>query len=297
MSSIIHPTMPSKPQIAFLPVLSLLFSATLWGVLWYPLRLLAEQGLSGQWSTLIIYSAATLVGLPLLWRYRNEWQQPGLLCALACASGWCNIAFILAVIEGNVVRVLLLFYLSPLWTVLLGRLLLGERLSSAARATLLLAMTGSLIMLWNPALGIPWPEQRADWLAISSGFAFALSNVLVRKLQHAPVMIKAAITWWGVVALVVVMLLVSGEPLPEVSIGAVAAAVALGGIGIVLMTLAVVYGVTHMPVHRSAVILLFELVAGSLSSQWLTAEVVQANEWAGGTLILAAAWLAARSAK
>jgi len=289
--------MSSKPQLSLLPVFSLLLSATLWGVLWYPLRFLDGRGLNGLWSTLMIYAAAALVSLPLLWRYRHEWHQPGLLCWLAGASGWCNISFILAVIDGNVVRVLLLFYLSPLWTVLLGRLLLGERLSSAARYTLLLAMLGSLIMLWNPALGIPWPESRADWLAISSGFTFALSNVLVRKIQRAPVMVKAAITWWGVVALVVVMLFVGGETFPEVSMGTLALALALGACGIVLMTLAVVYGVTHMPAHRSAVILLFELVAGSLSSQWLTDEVVQVNEWLGGALILGPAWLAARSAR
>ncbi|HHH36168.1 MAG TPA: hypothetical protein ENK48_04995 [Gammaproteobacteria bacterium] len=50
-----------------------------------------------------------------------------------------------------------------------------------------------------------------------------------------------------------------------------------------------------MPAHRSAVILLFELVAGAVSAQLLTDEVVQANEWLGGVLIVTAAWFAARA--
>ena len=68
---------------------------------------------------------------------------------------------------------------------------------------------------------------------------------------------------------------------------------ALGGIGFVAMTLALTYGVTHMPVHRSAIILLFELVAGALSAQLLTDEVVRLNEWIGGALIITAAWFEA----
>ena len=49
-----------------------------------------------------------------------------------------------------------------------------------------------------------------------------------------------------------------------------------------------------MPVHRSAVILLFELVAGAVSSQLLTDELVLLREWIGGGMIIMAAWLAAR---
>jgi drug/metabolite transporter (DMT)-like permease len=56
----------------------------------------------------------------------------------------------------------------------------------------------------------------------------------------------------------------------------------------------VLYGVTRMPIHRSAVILLFELVAGAISSLLLTDEVVLPREWIGGVMIITAAWLAAR---
>ncbi len=283
------------PRSSLLPLGALLLSATLWGVFWYPLRLLEQEGLAGLWSSLVIYGAALVVGLPVLWRSRHALHQPRLLVLLALASGWTNIAFILAVLEGNVVRVMLLFFLSPLWTVLLGRFILGERLNTAARLTLLLALSGSLIMLWDPALGVPWPRQAADWLAISAGFAFALSNVLVRRMQQVPVRLKAVAAWWGVVGLALVMIVTGAQPVPAVALPVWAAAALLGALGIVLMTVAVVYGVTHMPAHRSAVILLFELVAGAVSSQLLTPEVVQPNEWLGGLLILTAGWFAARA--
>lgn len=287
--------MPSKPHLTFYPVACLLFSATLWGIFWYPLRVLEENGLPGLWSTLVIYGAALVVSLPMLWLFRRDFHAPRLLFLLALASGWTNVAFILAVIEGNVVRILLLFYLSPIWTVLLGRLFLGETLSPLARLTLGLAMAGAVVMLWDPAAGLPWPRDRADWLAISSGLAFAVANVLVRKTQEVSVWVKSLVGWWGVVVVAGLCIVLLSLPMPQVSAGVVGAAVAIGAIGIVLMTLAVVYGVTHMPVHRSATILLFELVAGALSAEWLTDEVVQPNEWVGGALIIIAAMVAARA--
>ena len=61
------------------------------------------------------------------------------------------------------------------------------------------------------------------------------------------------------------------------------------------MTFTVQYGVTKLPVYRSAVILLFELVAGAVSSQLLTDEVMELNEWIGGGFIVLAAYLSARA--
>ncbi|WJW76561.1 DMT family transporter [Thiohalobacter sp. IOR34] len=286
----------TKPDSGLLPVLSLLFAATLWGVMWYPLRWLETQGMSGLWSSLLLYAAAALVGLPPLLRGRRQLREaPLALLVLALAAGWCNVAFILAVLEGTVVRVLLLFYLSPLWTVVFGWLLLGERLSTEARLVFLLALTGAMVMLWDDAIGLPWPRDRGDWLAVSSGVAFALANVMVRRLQQVSVWVKTEISWWGVILVALVGLLLAGsQPLPPADAGLWGVAVALGAIGIVVMTLTVQYGVTQMPVHRSAIILLFELVAGALSAYWLTDEVVQLREWLGGGLIIAAAWLAAR---
>jgi drug/metabolite transporter (DMT)-like permease len=69
----------------------------------------------------------------------------------------------------------------------------------------------------------------------------------------------------------------------------------IGAVVLVVMTLSVVYGVTHLPVHRSAVILLFEIVAGAVSAQLLTDEVVLLQEWVGGGFVILAAYLAAHA--
>ncbi|HLA74682.1 MAG TPA: DMT family transporter [Gammaproteobacteria bacterium] len=285
----------SSNHSSHLPVLSLLLGATLWGVIWYPLRLLEQHGMAGLWTSLIMYLAALVISLPVLWRCRAELSlHPWLLLMLALSAGWCNVSFVLAVIEGNVVRVLLLFYLSPLWAALLGWLLLGERLSRFAWATFALAMLGALIMLWDMDGGLPMPEQRADWLAIGAGFTFALSNVLVRKGQAVSVAVKTIAVWWGGTLLALLGILLTSVPAPDLSAANVTAAVGLGWFGIVIMTFAVQYGVTHMPVHRSAVILLFELVAGAVSASLLSNEIIHARDWIGGALVICAAYLSAR---
>ncbi|GMR08843.1 MAG: DMT family transporter [Gammaproteobacteria bacterium] len=286
--------MTSKPSQGVYPILALLLAATLWGVIWYPLRLLQDAGLAGIWSTLIMYFSATLVGAVIVFRYLHEFlRRPWLLLLIALANGWANVAFILAVIDGNVVRVLLLFYLSPVWTVILGSLILGERLTRFSLITLVVAMAGAMFMLWDPEIGSLWPRDTADWLAISAGLAFAFSNVFVRMADDVRVRTKTFATWVGVTLTAGLLIVMSESSVPAVAGEILAWAVLLGILFTVVMTLAVQYGVTHMPVQRSAIILLFELVAGAISAQLLTDEVVLPREWLGGALILMAAYIAA----
>lgn len=288
--------MHSSKTRPLLAALSVALGAILWGVVWYPMRLLETRGLQGIWLTLILFAAVLAASLP--WAYRVMAQlarTPKWLVILMLAAGWTNIAFVEAILRGNVLRVLLLFYLSPLWATLMGWGFLRERVSRVAAASLAVALAGALLMLWNPDVGAPWPQGHADWLALSSGFAFALSNVATRGMQRASVATKVFCVGFGVTAMAGAIIVLRGVPVPAVSSAVVGGAVGLGVFGILAMTLLVQYGVTHIPVYRSAVITLVELVAGAISQALLTNEVVTAREWAGGALIVVGAYLAARS--
>lgn len=288
--------MSSNRTVGVIPVLSLLVGASLWGVIWYPLRVLERGGLQGVWLTLILYAAALVFSLPRTARHFPEFRRsPRDLTILMLAAGWTNVAFVLAILDGNILRVLLLFYLSPLWAVTMGWLILKERMSRAAIISLLFAMLGALVMLWNRDVGFPWPHSRTDWLALSAGFAFALSNVLVRKAHEVSVACKSTAVWIGVVVVALAMIGVFDLPLPHAPMTMFAGAIFLGVFGILVMTVLVQFGVSHMPVHRSAVIALVEIVAGALSQQLLSNEVVTWLEWGGGVLIVLGAYLSARA--
>ena len=189
-------------------ILGLLSGATTWGLVWYPLRLLEQAGLGGPASSLAIFAIAFLLGLPFTWRGLAEFRAgTGLLLGIGLAAGWANLAYVLGVIQGEVVRVLLLFYLAPLWTVLLSRLLLNERLASTGYGVVGLSLAGALIMLWHPDTGMPLPKNSAEWLGLSAGMAFACSNVLSRKAHALSVPAKSLSVWGGVVAVALMVML------------------------------------------------------------------------------------------
>jgi len=271
----------------------LLFASTMWGLIWYPLRLLEDNGLHGLWSTALMYCGTLIVAIPVLAKGWREWKQhPTMFFFMAIATGWTNIAFILAVLDGNVVRVLLLFYLSPLWATLLGVFFLGEQLSRRAIGILGIAMVGAIVMLWHESLGFPAPRDTADWLALSAGIAFAITNVLIHKLSNSSIMVKTATGWLGVLFLAFILIIFTEQKL-SVTTEVIASAWILGAVAMSMMNIAVVYGVTNMPVHRSAIILLFEIVVGAISSILLTNEIIQLREWIGGALVILAAYLTA----
>lgn len=280
---------------AVLPVLSLLLAATLWGMYWYPLRWLAELGITGAWIVLLVY-AATLIYVPFLVgrRWREFGQSPWLLLGIALASGICNTVFILGVLEGNVIRVTLLFFLSPIWATLLARFFLKEQLTAYSYFTLALAFCGALLILYHPAIGWPWPQARADWYGLIAGLAFALANVCINKADCVSTPVKTTAIWLGgiVVAGLLILLQAPAVVIPDAAM--IRAALLVGVIGMGVMTLAVTYGISHLPIHRSAVIMLFEVVVASVSTLLLTEVRPRPIEWFGGGLVIIAAYLAMR---
>jgi drug/metabolite transporter (DMT)-like permease len=275
-----------------LATFGLLFGATAWGIIWHPYRLLDQAGLSGIFASVATYSLALALGVILFWRGRHGlFMRPLAILPLALAAGWTNLSYVLAVIDGEVMRVLLLFYLSPLWTLLLARLLLEERAGKRGLLAIALSLSGAFVMLWRPVEGLPLPRTPAEWLGLSSGFGFALTNVLTRRAVHLSLEEKSLAVWIGVVVLALAFLPLDRAPLPEMSQINLQHWLMMLGIGVILMltTLLVQYGITHTLVTRASVIFLFELVVAAISSYLLAGESLSAREWIGGAMIIAAA--------
>ena len=107
--------------------LAALVNATVWGLAWMPLKWLEAHGVDTLWTTLCVFTACTLAVLAarpgVLARSRAMPQ----LAWLMLASGLTNVCFNIALATGDVVRTVLLFYLMPMWVVLLARWLLLQR--------------------------------------------------------------------------------------------------------------------------------------------------------------------------
>ena len=283
------------------PTWALLAGAALWGVVWYPFRLLAATGLDGIWATLFTYGVALAVGMAIFPREAARLRTVPLLAVLmGLAIGWSNLAYVLGVLDGEVMRVLLLFYLAPLWTVPLAWIVLRERLDATGFGVMALAFAGAMAMLWKPRLGVPWPTARAEWLGLAAGFLFALGNVLIRRLHTMTDAGKSIVIWAGVTLAALVHL--PASPLPAAAAWSAAASrpVLVGAIGLslVAMSLSLQYGLARMPANRAIVILLSELVVAAVAAYVLAGEALRAQDWIGGSLIVAASavsgWTQAR---
>ena len=282
-----------------LAALALTFNAFVWGTSWWPFRLLEGRGLHPLWATVLIYTLSCVVIVAARPHAVVQLARTPALWVLVLASGMTNAAFNWAVVIGDVVRVVLLFYLMPLWAVLLARLLLGERLTLLASARVLLALAGAAIVMWPADGGWPLPASLADWLGVIGGFSFALNNVMLRRESRRSDESRALAMFAGGVLVA----------------GALASALALSGhlaglpaaqpawlLGVTLMgslflvsNFALQYGAARLTAGATAVILITEVLFAAASALALGGGTLTPPLLAGGTLILAAALLSSAS--
>ncbi len=288
-------------RAAWLPALALILNAFTWGVSWWPFRQLAERGLHPLWATALIYLVAVLA--ITLWR-SSAWRELArtpTLWLLVLAAGTTNATFNWAVTIGDVVRVVLLFYLMPLWAVLLARWLLREPLTPGALVRVGLALVGAAIVLWPEQGGLPLPHTLAEWLAVLGGFSFALNNVMLRREAHQPEAARALAMFLGgaVVSLVLAAALSLGggvAPPPALAPGWVTGALAMAA-AFLAGNLALQYGAARLPANATAVIMITEVLFASFSALALGAGTLTLPLALGGSLIVGATLLSARSSR
>ena len=276
-------------------IFGLLFGAVCWGVIWYPYRIMQEAGISGVASSFYTYVIAVgIFAIVLHKQWRAALNQPKSIIWLAIIAGWTNLSYVLAIIDGEVMRVMLLFYLSPLWTLIMAHFWLKERTNRRGVAVIILSLIGAFTMFWQEG-ALPLPNNNAEWLALSAGMGFALTNVITRYASNLTLTAKSMAVWIGVLLMSLVFIVLQDAPFPNPMDMNVTQWLLMVFIALLLMgaTLFVQYGITHIPVTKASVLFMFELVVAAVASYFLTDETISAREWLGGALIVVAALFAA----
>jgi len=277
-------------------VLALTLNAFIWGVSWWPLRQLQGHGLHPLWATALVYAivvACLLVVLPKAWRGFVSHPQ---LWFLAAASGLTNVGFNWAVTVGDVVRVVLLFYLMPAWSVLVAWAMLGEKPTPASLLRLVLAMAGVLIVLKTPNSPWPMPQSGADWLAIMGGLSFATTNSVLRKYHHTPSESRmlAMFGGSGLMAACAALAGMTQAVVPGPALAPAGIPVVLGlALAFMASNAGLQYGAARLAAGTTAIVMLTEILFASLSSAALGAAELTPRILLGGSLIVLAAVLAA----
>jgi len=270
-------------------VLVLIISSIGWGITWLPIKLINEMGLDSMQLILIAFSSGAIVSLPWLFKQHARWKSSlGFMLMIGIAGGFANSAFQTAIVHGDVIRVMILFYMLPVWSVIGGRIFLQEQIDRFRLSAVVLCLAGAAIILdvWNTSWqGISW----IDLLAIGSGLGLAATNILFRFTQTIPLMSKISVTFIGCTVIIGAFLGTSTTSAALPGNQAIPLAMLYGAIWIMLITIGTQWAVTKMEAGRSSIILVMELVVAVVSAAIISNAQLGMNEMIGGAMVIGAA--------
>jgi len=280
------------------PDLSILASTVLWGTIWIPVRQLNgsgwEQGLAINFSGIV----ALLIMVPMLF-YQRRWSQVngakiwilGLIFALGMAL------YMEAIARGNVARMVLLFYMMPVWSVILGRIFKGDPITFWRVFGVFLGLSGLAVIFYDGS-GIPLPSTSADFMALSSGVLWAIAftysdNSTGYKSTFGQVFATLVLVGPFLYLLTLVpgsreMVTISGFA-SEPDAG-VTWLVALGVIWLLPAITLTLFGAGQLQPSKVSIFLMLEVAISLVSAAILIDEPFGIREAIGATLIIAASF-------
>ena len=115
---------------------------------WLPIKGLNGMGLDVIHLVFIAFASAGLVLSPFLFVQRRSWSgKIKFLLLIAVFGGFANLSFQTAIYHGNVVRVMILFYLLPVWSVLGGWYFLKEKPDWIRIGAVMISLAGAFLIL------------------------------------------------------------------------------------------------------------------------------------------------------
>ncbi|WP_170770504.1 DMT family transporter [Ruegeria lacuscaerulensis] len=271
---------------------ALVLGGMMWGLYWIPVRYFVDQGLEGAWPGIVMYSAALLFLLPLLWRDRHglarRWQD---LMFSGMFTGAAFGLFTISLVYTDVVRAILLFYLTPVWGTILGRVFLGEHLTRTRVLGLICGLGGMAIVLGS-GQGIPWPSNVGDWAALVSGMAWAVGTLGLYRSSGISVPGQVFAFIAGALMLSLISLVFSAGGVQEQSaiVGVLPIAI-LSVLYTLPMIFLTIWPATLLTPARVGLLLMSEVVVGLISAAVFSGEPFGLREATGAVLIVSAAVL------
>ena len=279
----------ARPRLGA-PEAVIAISGALWGLYWIPVRYLEDRGVGVVWMTLGLFLVALAVFVPVLVRHppaRAVFTPRMLVTGLL--TGGSFVLYSVSIVLTEVVTAILLFYLSPVWATVLGRMLLGERFTVSRLAALVLGLGGLWVVLGGES-GLPLPRNLGDWCALTAGVTWAFGTLRVHQdAAVSPIAHTAALFVGGTAVIAVLALLPALEaPVPAVTAPAAAIVLAVAVLS-VLSAGGILWGARLISPGRAGLLLMMEVITGLASAALLAGEPFGTVQVVGSTLIMAAA--------
>ena len=161
-----------------------LYAGAVWGLFWIPLRELEDAGFHGLWITVVYFLIPALCLVPVtIWRWKYVKRGGFQLQLTAIISGGALLLYSTSIVYTDVVRAILLFYLTPVWGTILGRIFLGDKISTPRIIAMILAIIG-MLTIFGLGAKFPLPQNVGDWLGLCSGLLWAIAMVRIRLNEN-----------------------------------------------------------------------------------------------------------------
>jgi drug/metabolite transporter (DMT)-like permease len=262
-----------------------------WGCWWIFLRLIEAEGISPGWTLAVVYGAAAIALIPLFacrWRHWRAMPWPVIAVGVAYAmplAFWSH-----AVIHGSVVRVTLLFYLTPVWGTLLAVAAFRERLTPLRLAAVILGVIGATVVLGTED-GLPVPATPQEWMALLAGALFALAAAASRRWPAVSGYDSSFVMFTACAALGIVFAgLFSAEVTPTAQsvLAALPLVVVLAVVIAIPSQFLLAWAATKLDPGRVSTLILFDVIATTVSARILTDDPFGWPEIIGCLTVLAA---------
>ncbi|MGH6931164.1 MAG: DMT family transporter [Dongiaceae bacterium] len=271
-----------------LPSLVVALVALFWGCWWIPLRMIDAQGVNGPWAGAAIYLVAALALLPVA--VAKGWFKggnAGATIGIGIVYGVQLSTFSVGIVVGEVLRVMLLCYLLPIWGTLFAFVLLGEKPTVRRLIAVGLGLGGAAVIL-NEG-GLPLPRSLGDWLGLATGIIFALATALSRKRPDVGGLASTFVTFAAAAtACAIIALFIQAAP-DRANVVAALPLIVTFAVALAIPSYAlVIWSAGRIDPGRLSVLLLLEIVAAAISAAMLLDEPFGGREIAGCVLIIAA---------
>lgn len=281
-------------SLEFKAKLACLYAGAVWGLFWIPLRALEEAGINGLWITVVYFLIPTICLIPVVILRWQHVKEGGVSLQLTTMlSGGALLLYSTSIVYTDVVRAILLFYLTPIWATILARIFLGDLITPSRVIAMVLAILG-MLTIFGLGARFPIPQNIGDWLGIGSGFLWAVAMVRIRKSEsHSAIELTAGFFQWSLIFSSGAAFLLAPSQMPDIE--QILPALPLLLIFTALLVLPGTYASLLGPKYLSPGIvgLLFmtEIIVGAISVALLAGEPFGIRELIGVLLIAGASML------
>ena len=176
-----------RRDTVIMPSIAVAVSGAIWGMYWIPVRQLDQLGMTPIWTTIIGFG---ITGLIFLFFFIQQWLKKGRLpwgvFFTGLVIGAAIVLYAVSLVLTEVIKSVLLCYLMPVWSTILGRFMLKETITPYRVIAVIVGLTGAAVIL-GVGDGIPKISNIGDLLALSAGVVWAYGSIRIKEDQQASV--------------------------------------------------------------------------------------------------------------